>query len=147
RIRAIETDSDCHGEETDLEITFPDWEEETPGICRVENNSGQNMLTGTNTGSTNLRARWTASQWRITIDESDSWMEVKVTANPLASVAVQPRIDSISPSRAVVGKTTKITISGKGFSSEATVNVGSGITTSNVSVNSATEIKVDFNIA
>lgn len=63
------------------------------------------------------------------------------------TIAVRPKITSLSPSRAVVGQTTSITISGAGFRSGATVNAGNNITTSNVTVNSAAQITVSFNIA
>lgn len=67
--------------------------------------------------------------------------------NVEGDLQVRPRIDSLSPARDVVGNTTEVTITGAGFRSGATVAAGAGISVSNVTVNSATEITANFAIA
>jgi hypothetical protein len=61
-------------------------------------------------------------------------------------MAIKPTITSISPSRGVVGSTTRVTINGSGFRSGATVSAGAGITVTVVSVTS-TRIIADFAIS
>jgi hypothetical protein len=57
---------------------------------------------------------------------------------------VQPQITSISPAQGLVGTGISVTISGAGFASGATVNAGSNISVSSVSVVSSTEITATF---
>lgn len=57
---------------------------------------------------------------------------------------VQPQITGISPAQGLVGTGISVTISGAGFASGATVNAGSNISVSNVSVVSSTEITATF---
>ncbi|MGH9899493.1 MAG: IPT/TIG domain-containing protein [Pyrinomonadaceae bacterium] len=64
-----------------------------------------------------------------------------------AEVRVNPRIDSISPARGLIGNTTTVTINGIGFAAGASVNAGTGISVSNIAVRSAQEIQANFNIA
>jgi hypothetical protein len=61
---------------------------------------------------------------------------------------LRPTVSSISPNKAVVGATVNVTIVGTGFRSGSTIQPGSGITVSNIVVNSArTQITADFAIA
>ncbi len=143
-IEAIETDQDCYGTQTDIRITFPDWEEEVPGICRVEYDSGLdvNQLIGTNAGSTNLRARWTASRWKIVIDDDSPCEEEMVVANPLAFVEVRPVLQGIDPQRRLIGTTGNVNLGGRGFGNNPVVNVSGGIT---ASVQSASDTLITVN--
>jgi hypothetical protein len=71
-----------------------------------------------------------------------------ITQRPGGSVAVKPKINSLSPARGVQGLAYNLTITGKGFKSPATVSIaGTGITISGTQVGSSTEIITSFTIA
>jgi hypothetical protein len=57
---------------------------------------------------------------------------------------VTPVITSISPAKGLVGSETSVTINGAGFASGATVNAGSDIAVTDISVNSSTQMTATF---
>jgi hypothetical protein len=61
-------------------------------------------------------------------------------------VPAPPIIQSISPPQGLVGTAVPITISGSGFAQGATIQAGTSITVSNVSVSSSTTITATFTI-
>ncbi len=90
-IRVIARERTCYGEETDIIITFPDWEEEVPGICVVEYDPGPqvNQLFGIDAGATRLFAYW--DDWSYTYDyDSDICREIPVRAYSISNVQVRP---------------------------------------------------------
>jgi len=62
-------------------------------------------------------------------------------------VVATTTISSVSPSQAVQGQALSVTITGTNLLGATTVGFGSGITTSNFSVNSATQITVTISIS
>jgi IPT/TIG domain-containing protein len=73
---------------------------------------------------------------------------ISIYPMPSGSVAVKPKITSLSPARGVQGIEYNLTITGMGFKSPASVNVaGAGITVSGTQVGSSTEIITTFTIA
>ena len=58
----------------------------------------------------------------------------------------RPTISSISPAQGLVGAATNVTITGSGFAQGATLQAGTSITVSNVSVSSSTSISATFTI-
>jgi hypothetical protein len=69
------------------------------------------------------------------------------TATATTTVAAALSVSAIAPNQGAVGASVPVTISGSGFVSGATVSVGAGITVSNVSVGSATQITATLAIA
>lgn len=67
-----------------------------------------------------------------------------VFQQPTLPVTVTPTISSIIPAQGAVGAAIGVTITGTGFASGATVNAGSNIAVSNVSVSSSTQITATF---
>ncbi|MGH9795637.1 MAG: IPT/TIG domain-containing protein [Candidatus Acidiferrales bacterium] len=63
-----------------------------------------------------------------------------------AQVNVRPVITSIAPGRGLIGNTTAVTISGRGFGASPSVQAGTGIT-ANVTSASNTQIQANFVIA
>jgi hypothetical protein len=61
-----------------------------------------------------------------------------------STVNASPTITSISPSQGLVGAAIAVTITGRGFAPDATINAGSNISVSSVSVNSSTQITATF---
>jgi glucose/arabinose dehydrogenase/subtilisin family serine protease len=56
-------------------------------------------------------------------------------------------VGSVSPNQGAAGATVPVTINGSGFAAGATLNVGAGITVSNVVVGSATQLTATLTIA
>jgi hypothetical protein len=63
------------------------------------------------------------------------------------TVVVPVTVTSVTPNQGAVGATMPVTIAGSGFVTGATVSVGAGITVSNVSVGSATQITATLSLA
>ncbi len=63
-----------------------------------------------------------------------------------ADVTVTPRIDSISPSRGLIGTTVSVTINGSEFGTSPTVNAGTGIMVT-INSKSDTQIQASFEIS
>jgi hypothetical protein len=61
-------------------------------------------------------------------------------------IAILPRVDSVSPDRALIGQPVDVTINGSGFGNNPTVSAGTGISVVINSV-SGTQIRARFNIA
>jgi hypothetical protein len=115
---------------------------ENPQLNSSSNTSVVNMsLQAVGVGSTTLRATSYQSYPR------DISCSSYYHLTSQSGVNVNPKISSITPSRGVQGATTSVTIAGNAFSSPATLNAGSGITFSGVTVSSSTSITANFAVA
>lgn len=63
-----------------------------------------------------------------------------------APVDVTPHIDSISPAASAVGHSVTVNLSGKGFAQGASINAGSGVTVSEITVSSSTSMSATFSV-
>lgn len=102
------------------------------------------LATGQSGGSATITATYSDCRWGSAGLGNCPCYVTTYSAN--ATVNVQPSVTSISPSGGLIGVTTSVTLSGKGFGTSPTVNAGTGIT---VTVNSAsdTSIGASFNVA
>lgn len=78
-----------------------------------------------------------AGNYSVTVTDSGG------TSNPI-TFTVLPVIISISPAQGLVGAGQNVIINGAGFASSATINAGSNISVSNLSVKSGTQITATF---
>jgi subtilisin family serine protease len=69
------------------------------------------------------------------------------TATASTTVPATVTVSSVAPTQGAPGATVPVTITGAGFVTGATVNAGAGITVSNVSVGSATQLTATLTIA
>lgn len=140
---AKETDTDCYGGQFyEYTVVYPIWSSSDTSVADFYNNGATTAL---DVGDVQISATWDAN---YSIDNgSDGCMDIPVTPAPIAYMEISPRITSITPSRAGVGSTTRVTISGSGFRSGATVYAGTEITVSNMAVVSSVKITADFAVA
>lgn len=115
--------------------------------------SSVGLVTGVGGGATNVWATWDGCTSHGPVAPAYGPLATGCVCNSTASdsayaaVTVTPSISSISPSRGLIGATTSVTISGKGFGTSPTVNAGSGIT---VTINGSptnTQINSSFAVA
>jgi len=141
---AKETDTDCYGGQFyEYTVIYQTWSSSDTSVADFYNVNG--LVSAFDVGDVQISATWDAN---YSIDNgSDGCMDFPMTPAPVAYMAIGPRITSIAPSRGGVGSTTRVTINGSGFRPNVTtVNAGSGISVSIVSV-ASTRIIADFAIA
>ncbi len=154
-LSAFELRSDCYG------FTYPvqqsaSWSSNNSSVATVS--GGQ--VTPVAGGETTIKASWNSFSSVATQCSPGSGIlgppdpigtsccrSVTNFRSANAQVRVRPRIDGISPARALIGSTIDVTITGAGFGTNPTVQVGgTGITATRRSAN-ATQIVASFAIA
>lgn len=155
-------DKDCYGVVGlpyprtffDDPVTWSSTDTETATV----NASGQAAAAGA--GETTIRATWTDYRYDVRFAPCTYYGEGQTSPNcydcnyalpvhpsPSAILRVKPHINSITPSRGLIGSTINVTITGRGFrSGQTSVNAGSGISVS-VGTVTATQIQANFSIA
>lgn len=138
---ATETYGDCYGTLHYYNVTFGAfWSSSNPSVCSV-NSVG--VATAVAVGSASITATFSDDKPRWFVADqicNDNY----ITKSASASVAVKPRIDSVSPTRGAITTTVSVTISGGGFGTSPTVSAGTGIT---VTINSATNTQIQASFA
>jgi len=153
----MQKDKDCYGT---LTLAYPHdgpvfWSTVDPTVATVDSFG---VVTAVGAGETTVKANWTDYRYDMRFVMCSNFgagapncydcnQPVTVSPTPQATQKVKPRITSITPSRGVAGVTTTVTIAGRGFRSPVSASAGSGITASNVTVNSSTSITADFAVA
>jgi hypothetical protein len=90
---------------------------------------------------------WTSRYWFMRQIDLDCQFE-DTPGSGIGEMLSKPKINDIDPERSVVNREVNVTIDGRGFVAGATVQVsGSGITVSDVNVQSQTRITAKFTIA
>jgi hypothetical protein len=131
-------EEDCDGNIT--ETTSGTWSSSNTAVMTV-NSSG--LMSAVSPGSATLQF---SSRLPASSDCGEPLPgECPMTNFPAdAPMTAAPSISGIDPALGVVGGTQNVTITGTGFASGATVNAGSNISVSNVSISSATKITATF---
>lgn len=103
------------------------------------------MITGMDVGTANLTA-FVGWQDRYDFDGLNCiWVDSE-RVETSGTTAVLPRIDSVSPSRALIGQPVDVVITGRGFGNSPSVSADSGITVS-IQSSSDSQIRARFTIA
>jgi hypothetical protein len=130
--------TDCNGAAFDDPTASVTWSSQNTSVATV-NSSGSVTFVGP--GTTSIVAKVVITQYTVVLNRCVSLNDTQ-TLN--VGTTVTPGITSISPAQGPVGTATPVTINGTGFASDATVNAGSNISVSNVSVTSSTQMKATF---
>jgi hypothetical protein len=137
---ALATYLDCNNAPYYIDVTSASsWESKETSIVTV---AGGNA-TGRGGGSAVITARVSGCIWAYPFY---TCVCAPHSATGSATVNVKPSITSISPTRGLIGVTTSVTISGKGFGSNPTVQAGTGVTVTRNSF-SDTQIQASFAVA
>ena len=110
----------------------------------MNNLAAKGLVTGVSGGTTTIRATYQDYAYSPTYGCGCTSTQVIDLGSDTANV--KPSVTSMSPTRGLIGVTTSVTINGKGFGTNPTVNAGSGITVTNSSV-SDTQISASFQVA
>jgi len=104
---------------------------------------GGGQLNGIAVGSTDVEGYYDYVEWDN--DGMDCYRYYG-NGNDSAPVDVVPHIDSISPAASAVGHPVTVNLSGKGFAQGASINAGSGVTVSEITVSSSTSMSATFSV-
>lgn len=129
----------CTGVDTSVLDYFPpiSWGTGNHAIATANGH----VITGVAPGSTTNFASGT-----LTTGNVESHYCPRQQFNPSGNVNSQPTITAINPAQGLVGTAVNVTITGTGFAQGATIQAGTSITVSNVSVSSSTSITATFTI-
>jgi hypothetical protein len=120
------------------------WSSDSPSVAAVNNSTAKGLVTGVSGGTTTIRATYQDYAYSPRYGcPCDSWVVIDVGSD---TANVKPSITNISPTRGLIGVTTSVTINGKGFGTNPTVNAGSGITVTRGSFTD-TQIQATFAVA
>jgi len=103
------------------------------------------LVKGRSGGATSIRSSYT-DYWYTYSSTLQDCVEHNRTFLRAAQAKVPPHIDSISPTRGLIGASTGVTISGNGFGTNPTVSAGTGIAVTRGPF-SDTEIQATFAVA
>jgi hypothetical protein len=104
-------------------------------------NGGQ--LNGIAVGNTQVEGDYDYVEW---YNDGMDCYQYYGNGSANAQVAVKPRIDSITPSRGLIGNTSAVSIDGHGFGVNPSVSAGSGITVT-VNFANSTSFHIDASFA
>ena len=134
--------TDCTGQPVNLDYDVSSWGSSDISVATADSVSGD--VTGKSPGQATIRA-----SLEVLPDYQGLWCGYipvfcpEGQHNPSTIVTVLPRIDSISPSRGLIGATTSsVTINGQGFSG-GHVNTPAAIQVSNITTATDTQITFD----
>lgn len=157
---AIEVKEDCYGNQYESIRWFASWSSSDTEVATVDSSGTATALNG---GETEITAAWTGRYYYTqpcyyyaALASSDvepdlpacggcSWYSV--SQRPSSKLRVRPKITSLTPSRAMIGSTTNVSIQGRGFGSNPTVVIGGTGVTYSGSSGSTTQLSGSFNIA
>jgi hypothetical protein len=103
------------------------------------------LVKGRSGGATSIRSSYT-DYWYTYSSTLQDCVEHNRTFLRAAQTKVKPHIDSISPTRGLIGVSTSVTIRGSGFGADPTVSAGTGIAVTRGPF-SDTEIQATFAVA
>jgi hypothetical protein len=103
------------------------------------------LVKGRSGGATSIRSSY-ADYWYTYSSTLQDCVEHTRTFLPVAQTKVKPHIDSISPTRGLIGVSASVTISGNGFGTNPTVSAGTGIAVTRGPFSDA-EIQATFAVA
>jgi hypothetical protein len=104
---------------------------------------GGGQLGGVAVGNTEVEGDYDYVEWDN--DGMDCYRYYG-SGSDAAPVDVTPHIDSISPAASAVGHPVTVNLSGKGFAQGASINAGSGVTVSEITVSSSTSMSATFSV-
>jgi hypothetical protein len=158
-LQAFEERTDCYGFPYTVQRSAS-WSSDNQSVATVTKVSSGGKVTSMGAGQVTIRASWQSLNTEpmqcggpygaipnlpAPIPCCTSWGHF---GSASATVAVAPKINSISPARGLQGVAYGVTITGAGFRSPASVTAaGTGIAVSEVHVGSSTEIIATFTVA
>jgi hypothetical protein len=120
------------------------WSSDNPGVATVNNLAAKGLVTGVSGGTTTIRATYQDYAYSPSYGcPCNSWQVIDLGSD---TANVKPSVTSMSPTRGLIGVTTSVTINGKGFGTNPTVNAGSGVTVTRGSFTD-TQVQASFAVA
>ncbi len=144
QLMGMQKDRDCYGNYfAEYAVNNITWSSSNTSVVDVSYNG---TATALDVGDVQITGTWDTE---FSFDNgSDTCDVIQSSTTQNAGMTVSPTITSITPNKAGVGSTTRVTINGSGFTFSPTFNAGSGITVTVRTVNSTgTQATADIAIA